>query len=464
MIGKYLTLKGYASDVALIKYVQRSLPGKNPQAPSFTNMAGRTLSELALEIAAYRSQRPRLKNAGAHLVLSHSPVQRELSIDEWREVLEIALKEFGAENVLHAAWLHTEKTHKHLHVFFLRIRHDGSVVSDSNSYKKAERAARKIEQHLRLNQPACRRPEGHHARPQRVGDKGAKYKLQRQSAAHSDQDLQQGMVPGVIDPRLVMSAVDNSFDFEELLARLREVGIETKVKHLPNEAEPVGWSMRHEGPAGVWIKGSGVHPNLSLKKVLNRMREKQCEIEKEAELKLRQRRRSILVKRPSRDHSRRILKVAFSRTGVMGRDRPVVEDANLETLAAEQTSLTHQAQIDDPAAVESFEPPVNSDTLEYSLDLHRPQSEHLSMFDLPSTKATNEAGALAVPAESRPLPALGFQVDQFERLRIIERIDPLTKSSHDQHWAETEDLDADEDATIDQDAEDISRYERERFR
>lgn len=222
--------------------------------------------------------------------------------------------------------------------------------------------------------------------------------------------------------------------------------------------------MRHEGPAGVWIKGSGVHPNLSLKKVLNRMREKQCEIEKEAELKLRQRRRSILVKRPSRDHSRRILKVAFSRTGVMGRDRPVVEDANLETLAAEQTSLTHQAQIDDPAAVESFEPPVNSDTLEYSLDLHRPQSEHLSMFDLPSTKATNEAGALAVPAESRPLPALGFQVDQFERLRIIERIDPLTKSSHDQHWAETEDLDADEDATIDQDAEDISRYERERFR
>lgn len=464
MIGKYLTLKDYTSDVALLRYVQRGLPEGSPQVPLFTNLAGRNISELSLEIAAYRSQRPRLKKAGVHLILSHSPEQRELTIEDWREGLDIALKEFGAETAPYAAWLHTEKAHKHIHVFFLRIRHDGSVVSDSNSYRKAECAARRIEQHLGLNQPTRRRLMGHHPSPQGVDGKRASHEFDRQSDAQSDQDFQQRTMRGVIDPRLVMSAVDSSLNFEELRTRLAEVGIETNIKHLPGGAEPVGWSMRHEGTAGRWIKSSGVHPDLSLQKVLNRMRERQCKIEKEAELERRQRTRSILAKRRGRDHSRRILKIAFSKAGVMCRDRPVAEDANMDALAAKQTYSTHQAQPDDPETVELYGRFLNGDSLEYSLEPHHPQPEQLSMSDLSSAKVASEAGAFAAPAERRLLPALEFQVDQFARLPIIKRFEPETNAHHDQHGAENEDLYADEDGAVDEGAEDSGRYERERFR
>lgn len=112
MILKHKTGKGARG---LLTYIAA---GSDQAAPMFTNMAGQTPRELAREVAALRSLRPKLGKAVAHLILSHDPSQRELTEAEWREALDLALAEHGAQNVPYAAYMHTDKAHQHLHVFF----------------------------------------------------------------------------------------------------------------------------------------------------------------------------------------------------------------------------------------------------------------------------------------------------------------------------------------------------------
>ncbi len=110
-----LKLKTGKSAGGLLEYISA---GANQDTPLFTNMAGRNPRTLTREVAALRSLRPRLGKACAHLVLSHDPAQRELTVDEWRDALNIALKAHGAQNTAYAAYMHTDKAHQHLHVFF----------------------------------------------------------------------------------------------------------------------------------------------------------------------------------------------------------------------------------------------------------------------------------------------------------------------------------------------------------
>lgn len=91
---------------------------KPSTAPLFTNMAGRTARELAREVAALRKSKPGLGKAAAHLMLSQDPNDRPLTDGEWERALQLALQGHGAQDAPYAAYLHVDREHQHLHVFF----------------------------------------------------------------------------------------------------------------------------------------------------------------------------------------------------------------------------------------------------------------------------------------------------------------------------------------------------------
>lgn len=92
--------------------------GNNHSQPFFTNMAGQTVRELAKEISVLRKQRPNLKKAIAHVILSHDPKDRTLTDDEWKRAISLALKAHGADDAVFAAYAHQDTHHQHCHLFF----------------------------------------------------------------------------------------------------------------------------------------------------------------------------------------------------------------------------------------------------------------------------------------------------------------------------------------------------------
>jgi hypothetical protein len=109
-------------------------------APVFTNMAGRNARELSREVAALRKSKPKLGKAAAHLMLSQDPTDRPLTNREWDRALQIALEGHGAQDVPYAAYLHTDRDHQHLHVFFC----------ESDTTEPSCRTAKAIEKTKRL--------------------------------------------------------------------------------------------------------------------------------------------------------------------------------------------------------------------------------------------------------------------------------------------------------------------------
>lgn len=271
MILKFKTGKGVRG---LMDYLSK---GAGQDSPLFTNMVGSTPRALAREVAVLRSLRPNLGKAAGHLILAHDPGRRDLNEAEWKESLDLALAEHDAQDAPYAAWLHLDAAGPHLHVFLLRIRPDGSVVTDSNSYRSNERGARAIEAHLGLDPPKQRTRED---RPPRGGGVKAERRRRRferlaASITPPDQQPQKGPLK-MIDPSIIFSCIDETSDLDGLKKRLAERGIEAEFVQAPGAAEPTGWSLRQGGAVGTWIKGSDVSRDLSLKKVQERIRQRQA--------------------------------------------------------------------------------------------------------------------------------------------------------------------------------------------
>ncbi|MBW7833193.1 MAG: relaxase/mobilization nuclease domain-containing protein [Simplicispira suum] len=110
--------------------------------PIYSNVS-ETPRSIAKEFGFLRRLRPKLNKAVGHLIIA--PKSKFQTQADWEKAANIATREHGIENTAFACYLHTDTEHPHLHIVYSRIRFDGSVVSDSNSYRTNERAARKIE-------------------------------------------------------------------------------------------------------------------------------------------------------------------------------------------------------------------------------------------------------------------------------------------------------------------------------
>ena len=136
---------------------------------------GDTVAERIREAAALTSSRPNLKKTVAQIVIGHDKALADLTDEEWLIAIEIAKQEHDLRDAAYCAVLHPEK---HVHLYYLRVRPDGSVVSDSQSYRKNEAAARRIEQrrHARRHDraapvhPVAAGEHARDARRSRLGD------------------------------------------------------------------------------------------------------------------------------------------------------------------------------------------------------------------------------------------------------------------------------------------------------
>ena len=204
-----------------------------------------------------RRLKPNLGKAVAHLILSPGPEDRALSKEEWKTALDIALDEHGAANAAHAAWLHDDTDHQHLHVFFSRVTPAGDVISDSHSFQKNRSASKKITQELKLT-PLPTTPS-----PTASADRHAHENAQRSAERRND---------GIVDPTLMRSALDQSKTRNEFSKNLRHVGIESKFATRGVNSEIFGVSVRLIG-TDAWLKASTLGKDLSWPRISTRFPE-----------------------------------------------------------------------------------------------------------------------------------------------------------------------------------------------
>ena len=219
--------------------------------PTFSTFAGTTPRQIAKEFGALRRLKPNLGKAVAHLILSPGPGDRVLSKDEWRTALEVALAEHGAADTPHAAYLHDDTHHQHLHVFFSRVTPAGDVISDSHSYQKNRSASKKITQELQLT-PLPTTPN-----PTAPGDRTALDNAVRSAERRGEAQ---------VNASLVRSALDQSRTLAEFNLNLRAVGIEAKFPTRGARAEIFGISLRPVG-SDTWLKASTLAKDLSWPKI-----------------------------------------------------------------------------------------------------------------------------------------------------------------------------------------------------
>jgi hypothetical protein len=112
-------------------------------------MAGRTPRELAAEFARFRRLNPKLVRAVVHFSLSLSPKDPPMTTDTWKAIAEFFMAEMGWGADTGAPWcaiVHRDTDHQHLHFVACRIDQNGRTIPDSNDFRRAEAAIRRIEQ------------------------------------------------------------------------------------------------------------------------------------------------------------------------------------------------------------------------------------------------------------------------------------------------------------------------------
>jgi hypothetical protein len=230
---------------------------KGAVQPFFTNMAGRSSRELAAEFGVLRRLRPNLSKAVGHLILSQDPKQRNLTEEEWKEAIQIALATHGADRAMFAAWKHHDTKTSHLHLIFSRILTTNQVVSDSNSFRKNEIAARQIERTFMLDSPI---PTPTADQP---GDRKALANTKRRAERTGTLDLT------LISPQTVRGALAGAKSIDDYSRQLLAVGIEVEFDRRGERQEIYGCRMRRTG-SNQWLKASSIHKDLSWPKIAHR--------------------------------------------------------------------------------------------------------------------------------------------------------------------------------------------------
>lgn len=111
--------------------------------------------QIKREVELLRQLRPNLNRYVYHTSLNFS-VEDQQILDN-SKLLTIAhdyLLENGFTNHQYLIFRHYDAEHPHLHLLVNRIGFDGTVVSDSNNYKKSEAILRKLEEKYHLMQVA----------------------------------------------------------------------------------------------------------------------------------------------------------------------------------------------------------------------------------------------------------------------------------------------------------------------
>jgi hypothetical protein len=106
---------------------------------------------ISKEIDMVRSLRPNLNRYAYHTSLNFpNEDQAQLSNDKLLAIALDYLHANGFTNNQYLIFRHHDSNHPHLHILVNRISFDGTVVSDSNNYRKSEKVLRELEHRYNL--------------------------------------------------------------------------------------------------------------------------------------------------------------------------------------------------------------------------------------------------------------------------------------------------------------------------
>ena len=114
-----------------------------------TNFNSLKPQDIRTELAMMKAMNPRLKRNTYHASLSFA-TNENISDQRMQIIAEEYLKKMGFNNILYIIFRHHDSNHPHCHILALRNRFDGTVVSDSNNYKRSEQIVRELEKKYRL--------------------------------------------------------------------------------------------------------------------------------------------------------------------------------------------------------------------------------------------------------------------------------------------------------------------------
>jgi hypothetical protein len=118
-----------------------------------TNFASVDVKGIAKEIEMVRSLRPNLNRHVYHTSLNFpKEEQAQLSKAKLLAIARDYLEAMGFSNNQYLIFLHHDAGHPHLHLLVNRIAFDGSIVSDSNNFKRSEAIVRVLENRYGLTQ------------------------------------------------------------------------------------------------------------------------------------------------------------------------------------------------------------------------------------------------------------------------------------------------------------------------
>jgi hypothetical protein len=122
-----------------------------------TDLAGRNADELARELEAVASLRPRVEKPVYHVSLRLAPGER-IADERWREIARQYLDRMGFTDSGYVVVAHPGARHDpnagHVHIIANRVPYDGGkAVSRSHDHYRSERIVRELEREHHL-QPA----------------------------------------------------------------------------------------------------------------------------------------------------------------------------------------------------------------------------------------------------------------------------------------------------------------------
>ncbi|QDH77864.1 relaxase/mobilization nuclease [Echinicola soli] len=116
-----------------------------------TNFSSLDREMVQKEVELMKSMNPRLKRNTYHVSLSFAK-EEKISNAKMMSIAGEYLKGMGFDDNAYVIFRHHDADHPHCHLLALRNRFDGSVVSDSNNYRKSESLVRKLEKKYGLQQ------------------------------------------------------------------------------------------------------------------------------------------------------------------------------------------------------------------------------------------------------------------------------------------------------------------------
>jgi hypothetical protein len=111
---------------------------------------------IAKEIQFLRQLRPNLTRDAYHVSLNFAQ-EDKLSKQDLIAIANDYMKGMGFNDNLYSLWQHHDADHCHAHLLIFRTRFDGSLVSDSNNFRRGEQLCRQLE--LKYNLQVVKSPK-----------------------------------------------------------------------------------------------------------------------------------------------------------------------------------------------------------------------------------------------------------------------------------------------------------------